>query len=146
MEYELIKSMERMMTKHGFKVGVRGLYINEDGKWFKESQMLWRMFFQYSTDGGDYFNRLTQDSETGTSGFDWPWEDIGGLRRRARAKRLWDAYKTRGYFTPPHIYDPMMLTGEELATLFHFPGEESRVMGIHFLESKRGAAPVNLPE
>jgi hypothetical protein len=146
MEYELIKSMERSLTKHGFKVGIRGVYINMDGMWFKHSQMLWRMFFQYASDGGEYFNRLTQDPESGTSGFDWPWEDFMGIRRNARVKKLWDAYCSRGYFTPPHIYDPIILTAEEVATLYHFPGEESRVMGIHFLESKRGAAPVNLPE
>jgi hypothetical protein len=146
MQYELIKAMERSITKHGFKVGIRGIYINEAGEYWKHSQMTQRMFMQYSADGGDYFNRIALDPESGTSGFDWPWEDIGGIRRNARVNKLWDAYCKRGYFTPPHIYDPMLLTSEELATLYHFPGEESKVMGIHFLESKRGPAPVNLPE
>lgn len=146
MEYELIKSMERSLTKHGFKVGIRGLYINMKGEYWMHSQMTQRMFMQYSSDGGDYYNRIALDPETGTSGFDWPWEDFMGVRRNARVKKLWDAYVKRGYFTPPHIYDAMLLNSEELATLYHFPGEESRVLGIHFLESKRGAAPVNLPE
>jgi hypothetical protein len=146
MQYELIKSMERSLTKHAFFTGIRGLYINEDGMYWKHSQMTQRMFFQYASDGGEYFNRIGLDNESGTSGFDWPWEDFRGIRRQARVNKLWDAYKSRGYFTPPHIYDPMILTTEELATLFHFPGEESRVMGMSFLESKRGGPPVNLPE
>jgi hypothetical protein len=146
LQYELIKAMERSLTKHAFRTGIRGLYINEAGQYWKHSQMTQRMFMQYSSDQGDYFNRLSLDPETGTSGFDWPWEDFRGIRRSKRVARLWDAYKDRGYFTPPHIYDPMILTTEELATLFHLPGEESRVLGIHFLESKRGGPPANLPE
>lgn len=147
LQYELIKGMERCVTKHAFRVGIRGMVITDPGHFnFGHSQTTQRMFGQNNAhEGSEYYNVLKLDPEQHLAGFDWPWEDYKGIRRSARARKLLDSYQKRSYFHPPYIMDPIILTTEELATLFHIPGGESQVLGLTKTESKRGAPPPNLP-
>lgn len=147
MQYELIKGMERCVTKHAFRTGIRGVYITDPGHYSSNhSRIVQRVFLQYnSMEGSEYYNVLKIDPDQHLAGFDWPWEDFRGIYRQYRAKWLLYAYQKRSYFHPPYKMDPMILTTEELATIFHIPGSESQVLGLTKTESKRGAPPVNLP-
>jgi hypothetical protein len=56
-----------------------------------------------------------------------------------------DSYKRRSYFFYPYKFTPLILTNEELATLYHFPGEVASTPGLPRIPSKRAQAPTNLP-
>ncbi|OHB13689.1 MAG: hypothetical protein A2Y49_02110 [Candidatus Zambryskibacteria bacterium RIFCSPLOWO2_12_39_8] len=56
-----------------------------------------------------------------------------------------DAYKRREYFFKPYKRKHFVLNTEELATLFHFPGQVSTTPTFTRIESKKAEAPANLP-
>ncbi len=64
-------------------------------------------------------------------------------------KELLHAYKLRSFFNWPYKnfhQKPFILTTEELATIFHFPGNlVSQTPTLKRVESKKAEAPVNLP-
>lgn len=155
LDYELVRSMERQLTKHSYNVGIRGIYVAPKGKFFTAhaSPVVQHIWNAINSRDSDFYNTITADPEYWLMGFDWPWEDWTlnwppgwkGVRRRGRASQLFQAWAARSYFYPPFIQDPMNLTVEELATIFHFPGSEANVPGLKRIESHQGAAPVNLP-
>jgi hypothetical protein len=55
------------------------------------------------------------------------------------------AYVDRGYFYPPYYGKYYVLTAEELATIYHFPGRVSTTPTFKRIESKKSEPPVNLP-
>ncbi|KKT14807.1 MAG: hypothetical protein UW76_C0041G0002 [Parcubacteria group bacterium GW2011_GWF2_44_8b] len=81
-------------------------------------------------------------------GIVYPWEDFLNIRRRYRQKTLLEAYKRRSFFNVPfkHVFGkPYVLTTEELATLFHFPGTTVTTPTLTRVPSKKAEAPSNLP-
>ncbi|TSC67892.1 MAG: Uncharacterized protein G01um101472_279 [Parcubacteria group bacterium Gr01-1014_72] len=64
------------------------------------------------------------------------------------ARRFLDAYKRRSYFYPPYRFfkqTPLILTVEELATIYHFPGSVATTPTFGRILSKRAEPPPNLP-
>jgi hypothetical protein len=54
----------------------------------------------------------------------------------------------RSYFFPPYRNygcDPFILSTEELATIFHFPGNVSATPSLPKIASKKSEPPINLP-
>ena len=81
-------------------------------------------------------------------GIVYPWEDFLNIRRRYRQKTLLEAYKRRSFFNVPfkHVFgEPYVLTTEELATIFHFPGTTVTTPTLTRVPSKKAEAPSNLP-
>lgn len=81
-------------------------------------------------------------------GIIYPWEDFLDIKRRYRQRTLLEAYKRRSVFNVPfrHVFGkPYVLTTEELATLFHFPGTTVTTPTLSRVSSKKGEAPSNLP-
>ena len=81
-------------------------------------------------------------------GIVYPWEDFLDIRRRYRQKTLLEAYKRRSFFNVPfkHVFgEPYVLTTEELATIFHFPGTTVTTPTLTRVPSKKAEAPSNLP-
>lgn len=82
------------------------------------------------------------------SGVEHPWSDFRDIIRRENQKTLLDAYKRRSFFNVPYKYlngKPYILTTEELATLFHFPGAVATTPTLSRVPSKKAEAPANLP-
>jgi hypothetical protein len=78
----------------------------------------------------------------------YPWQDFRGIRRNRYRKMILDAYKRRSSFNG--LYKgwqakPYVLTTEELATLFHFPGSVAATPTLNRIPSKKAEAPANLP-
>ena len=65
--------------------------------------------------------------------------------RLAKKKEMFEAYVRRSYFYPPVQRRPFVLNAEELATIYHFPGEVAKTPSLAHIESKRGEPPTNLP-
>jgi len=79
---------------------------------------------------------------------DYPWKDFRGQIKRRLQRTHIEAYKRRSFFEVPfrHLYGkPYVLTTEELATIFHFPGATATTPTLTRVPSKRGEAPANLP-
>jgi len=82
-------------------------------------------------------------------GITFPWdnffdENTGKHRQRTHL----DAYKRRSFFNVPYKHlmgKPFILSVEELATLYHFPGREASTPAIVRVPSKKAEAPSNLP-
>src|SRR3989344_1255354 len=56
-------------------------------------------------------------------GSTYPWEDPFQWRENARKREIYEGYRLRSYFTAPNeSHHSFVLSSEELATVFHFPG------------------------
>ncbi len=82
---------------------------------------------------------------------DYPWE-IGVEKRENRFKReLVEAYRRRQAFYDPYFEGDvprakvMVLSSEELATIFHIPSLSTTAPGLERMASATGEAPSNLP-
>ncbi|MBI4136047.1 MAG: hypothetical protein HY481_00640 [Candidatus Vogelbacteria bacterium] len=139
-EEEVVKAVERSVSKIGFDCGMRGIYLAKQGSYDASRVVgLINSVRQYSSlhlNGFSTFNRTT---------IDYPWQDFRGLRIEWLKRRLFDAYRRRSWFHPPHKRRPFVLNGEELATIYHFPGQVATTPTLKKIESKKGEPPVDLP-
>lgn len=81
-------------------------------------------------------------------GITYPWEDFLGIKKARSLKMLVNAYKLRSFFNVPYKHfggQPFVLTTEELATIFHFPGATATTPTLTRVLSKKAEAPSNLP-
>ncbi|MCC2630508.1 MAG: protein of unknown function with transrane region [Candidatus Paceibacter sp.] len=139
-ENEIIQSIERSLGKYPFDVGIRVMYVAVEKDKFSNTTVtglrgLLRAF------GSQNLNSFKDD---GTD-FDYPWQDYRNIRLDRMKRKMLDAYKRRMYFFYPYKYKPLVMTNEELATMYHFPGEVASTPGIPRIQSKRAQAPSNLP-
>ncbi|MEK7180375.1 MAG: hypothetical protein AAB706_02780 [Patescibacteria group bacterium] len=140
----LVASIRRNLGKFPFDTMIRGFYLAEKSA-FDGSNItgLIGSMRQFSSNTRNGF-KLGK-----FSAFEYPWEDFRNLRRRTIERKMLDAYKRRSYFYPPHQYyrgqKPFILTTEELATIFHFPGQVVSTPTFSRIVSKKGKPPANLP-
>lgn len=78
-------------------------------------------------------------------GGDYPWEKYTLPHWPTVLKKFINAYRLRSGFNVPYKRPSITLTTEELATLFHFPSQESAVPGMEKAQAKNAAPPTNLP-
>jgi hypothetical protein len=119
----------------------------------RNSRLVFRQFAQPNC------NELNRISATQ---FDAPWSDPTGLALTKIKKRMLNFYRMRTFFHPPIQYSikyptllsiffpsgkpqPFVLSTEELATLYHFPGLVSETPSFKRIESKIAKPPSNLP-
>ena len=144
-EDEVVKAIQRNISKLGFDCGIRSIY------WFKKDvgvdlakipsriMGLLSLFNQYDS------RTLNSFRPSWVTDFDDPWEDFKGIRLRGKKRTIFNAYKRRSYFYPPHKRKPLVLNIEELATLYHFPGAVAETPTFGRIDSRKGEAPINLP-
>lgn len=140
-EKDMITAIERNISKQGFDVGIRAIYLAQKESF--DSNRIAAMtgaFKQYST---PHLNGFKIQS---TTGFDYPWQDPTGRRAKALKQEMFDAYIRRSYFYEPYNGDkPFVLNAEELATIFHLPGAVSETPQFKRIESTKAEPPVDLP-
>lgn len=155
-EQETIAAIERSMSKYGFECGIRALYIakkeNFDGRQAKSFGGLFRPFSSVSLNG------IALDTQS--VGPDFPWQNYitfedfivfpriflkKGARFAEKRKEMFDAYKHRSWFYLPQKLKPFILTTEEVATIYHFPGGVAQTPTFGRIPSRKSEAPVNLP-
>ena len=81
-------------------------------------------------------------------GINYPWEDFLDIRKKYNQRTLLEAYKRRSVFNVPFRHalgKPYVLSTEELATIFHFPGATVTTPTLSRVPSKKAEAPSNLP-
>jgi len=146
----IIEAIERNVDKQGFDCGMRAIYLAEKDRFnpINITGML-GMVKQYNSPSLNGF------APTNATGFDYPWQDRTGRRAQALKYEMYNAYRERSYFYPPHhstnvankhiMRKPFVLSSEELATVFHFPGRVAETPSFTRIDSKKVEAPTNLP-
>lgn len=153
-EQEVVAAIERSMDKLGFDCGARAIYIAKKEKYsFTQINAMKGIFRAFDSKNLNSFTM--RDC---TFGWDFPWQSYISFKyifpqitfdkdyfiRRER-KEQFDAYKHRSWFYPPRKLTPFVLTAEELATVFHFPGGVAQTPTFGRVPSRKGEAPINLP-
>ena len=139
-ERTVVEAIERSMDKIAFDCGYRAIYLAPKGQ-FKEANMVGLM------------SSVKQFNSANLNGFkpgfktsvDEEWKDFRGIRVERMKRKIFDAYRRRSYFYPPYVGKPMVLNTEELATIYHFPGQVAATPTLAKIESKRGEPPIDLP-
>ena len=144
-EQDIVEAIERRLSKLAFDVGIRAIYVGQKDVFSAPFGVggLIAAFKHFST---EHMNGIKQDGDSWLAQFAGvPWEDYNDVRRNYYSKAVFKAYRRRSFFYPPHEGTPMIMNGEELATLFHLPGAVAGTPTLNRVPSKKGEAPVNLP-
>lgn len=140
-QQDTIAAIERSVSKLGFDCGIRGIYLAEKDEFAPKNIIgIIHSVKQFSS------NTLNKFAPTRwLIPFNYPWQDFRGKRKNRVRRRILDAYKRRSYFHAPYKTQPFVLNTEELATIFHFPGETVQTPTLDRIPSKKSVAPSNLP-
>lgn len=163
---EMIKGSAKKMTKVGFDTGIRVCYVAKKEAFNMSSRRNLRLVFrQYSA---PYSNELWRINSTQADAFGQnvisTFFPLSAKKIMRLADRMLEEYREREFFHPPmrhkiHLPWPLsplifpnffhhhinVLNSEELATLWHFPGQILKVPTLERIESKEAAPPTNLP-
>ncbi len=157
-----VKKVQEKYQKLGFDIGTRVVavgdarYVTADE--FANLRRAMRLLFrQYSNPDLNSFVR------TNSTGFETPWADPTGLVTKRMTNRLFNWYRLRIFFHPPlwNSWQPFSIFGkaflpngrpnidvmnvEEIATIFHLPGQVSQAPSFKRVDSRVAKPPANLP-
>jgi hypothetical protein len=140
-EQEVVNAIERSINKPGFDAGVRMIYL-------AKKENFSPIHITGLTGAMKPYNSVSLNGFKVQNGVDvdYVWQDITKTKAITKRRRILEAYRKRGYFYPPFGHkDPIVLTSEELATIYHFPSGVSETPSFKRIESKKAEAPNNLP-
>jgi hypothetical protein len=139
-EKSSIEGIERSINKNGFDAGYRTMYLGK-GDSFVGANIsgMMTMVKQFNTEGLNAFGIAMATSN------DLLYEDIADIGLERQKKEFFNAYVRRAFFYHPHKRQPYVLTTEELATIFHFPGRVSETPSFERIDSRKAEPPMNLP-
>lgn len=136
---DTLKALENNMTKLGFDVGIRWIYVVPQKEFdYLAVPAIMGIFKQFNSPS---LNGFKSNGKVVTSVDYW----LVKTRVAYRKKRLYKAYRLRSFFHPPYRGKPFVLSTSELATIYHFPGMVAGAPAMERIDAKRGAAPPNLP-
>jgi len=162
----MLEGAGRKMLKVGFDTGVRICYVAKKEAFSMSNRRNIRLIFrQYAA---PFVNELTRINSTQadafSSNFIAGFFPFSAKKIMRLANRMLQEYREREFFHPPmrhrirlpwplsplifpnffHHHINVMNT-EELATLWHFPGQILKVPTLERIESKEASPPPNLP-
>lgn len=137
---QAMSAISRSLNKQGFDCGIRALYLapkdNFDGMNITGLTGIMKQYNSFSLNGF---------APTNPTSFDYPWQDPTKTKAVGLKREMLDAYAQRSWFYPPYVRPHFVLTSEELATIFHFPGRVSETPSLGRIESNKSEPPTNLP-
>jgi hypothetical protein len=156
-----VTAISEGMAKIHFDAGIRVVVLSDkrlisEDKFNELRRDIRLIFRQFAAPS---LNELDRRSATQ---FDAPWSDPTGLALTSIKRRTLNFYRMRTFFHPPIQYafkypaifsmffpsgkpNIFVMSTEELATLFHFPGMVSETPSFKRIESKIAKPPSNLP-
>jgi hypothetical protein len=152
-QVEKISAIERSIGKFAFDTCMRGFYLAEKEN-FNPIYIsgLIGSIRQYSS---NYLNGFKIKATTDVSA---TFKDLITIfpfmnsfkdyKIQNLKKEMFDAYRLRSFFYPPYQnyrQNPFILNTEELATIYHFPGNVSATPSLSKISSKKSEPPANLP-
>lgn len=140
---ETIAAIERNVSKLAFDVGGRAVYIAKRER-FNPTNItgMISLFKPFNSEG---WNGI-KGAHFGMEFSDYPWE-FGNERRKDEFRRaIVEAYRRRQYYHEPFAMpDQMVMSTEELATIYHVPSQAVATPGLGRIQSATSEAPPNLP-
>jgi len=165
---DMIKGAAKKLYKIGFDAGVRVAYVAKKeifplGTRTNNSRNIRLIFRQFAS---PYSNEFTRHNSTQADAYGG-WFLLGSGSVMKLANRHLHAFREREFFHLPmrhHLFnkhvvfwpfsmlfnaffhpETFVLSVEELATLWHFPGQILKVPSLERIESKEASPPPNLP-
>ncbi len=144
-EKKIVEAIERAVSKPAFDVGIRAIYIAKR-EIFDTPFGIGGIIGSFKQFGSENLNGFKPNGNKWHNKFSGnPWEDYKDMRRNRESRLALLAYKYRSYFYPPFESKPLVLNTEELATIYHFPGQVAGTPTLSRIPSKKAQAPANLP-
>lgn len=141
-EEDRILAIERSVTKPGFDVVIRAMYVAPKDIFSPAvGAGIIAGFRHYNSAELNGFKPARNPD--GTVSF--PWQDRKKKKRNKLKTELLDSYKNRGAFYNEFKTPYFVLNTEELATIFHLPGGVATTPAFDRIGSKKAEAPSNLP-
>lgn len=166
---EVFKKMRTKTNKLGFDTGIRAVYVAKKEAWDLNSRRNIRLIFRQYTSPD--MNGLVRTNSTQADAYNTnPFSSLISMSNETvmmLADRMLNEFRERSFFHPPlrhHLFSQhslrwpftfffkayfhhniFVLNVEELATLWHFPGQILKVPTLERIESKEAAPPTNLP-
>ncbi len=144
-EREKVEAIEKNVSKLAFDCGIRAIYVARKDS-FKPAMIpgLTGSLRQYNAPNLNGF------APANGTAYDYPWQDFTGVRTMKKKEKMMFLYRNRSFFYPEFFpdgyeYEAFVMTTEELATIYHFPGDVSRTPNLSRISAKRAEAPSNLP-
>ncbi len=145
-EQEKIKAIERSLRKYAFEVGFRALYLAK-GKAFYGPNIsgLFGSVRQYGSPNLNGFRPYVMTS------YGYKYQDPTGARLKRLKSIFFKNYVNRSYFYRPLLdyfekeKKTFVLTAEEIATIFRFPGRVSETTTLERIDATKAEPPTNLP-
>ncbi len=165
---KVIKSLSAKTNKTLFDTGIRLMYVAKKENWDLNTRRNIRLIFrQYNSPDT---NSLVRTNSTQGDAYNSQYLGLSSEQVMVLADRMLHEYRERGFFHLPmrHYFNDHRITGitalivkqfflpyfhpptsvlnvEELATIWHFPGQILKVPTLERIESKEAAPPTNLP-
>lgn len=144
---EKMAAIDRNISKQGFDVGMRCVYLAEKG----------HFHLVVVTQMNGLFNPFNSQGWNGIGASDWmrhfnnyPWEIGADKLKHLYGRRLVESYRRRQFFYEPFGFGIppdkiMVMSTEELATVYHIPSRAVETPGLERIRSATGEPPANLP-
>lgn len=144
-EKDAVEAIERNISKIPFDCSIRAVYVAKTEAFRSTTPAaLSGTFRQY---GAPNLNGFKADKAPGVK---YPWQDRSGKIVLGQKKKLYNKYRQRAFFYDEFIpvggsSSCFVMTTEELATVYHFPGDVSRTPTLSRVVAKKVEPPSNLP-
>jgi hypothetical protein len=152
-QIENINAIERSFSKMAFYTMIRGMYLTENDKF--DSAYISGFIGSMRQYNSNTSNGLKMKFWTDTTDAFKDWCTIFPFLKKSRdaqqekyRKQMFAAYRLRSFFYPPYKNyhgTPFILNTEELATIYHFPGNVAATPALPKIPSKKSEPPINLP-
>lgn len=141
-EREVVAAIEEKISKHPFTVSLRFIYLARTEKYISVAKVLPMSYFQQFNTANLNILRPLDTTKVYTVKSFFLDKRRGYLKRR----RLFRVYSTRDNYYWPRPGGTFVMTSDELATMFHFPGRGAFPSGVlPRVEVRKGEAPLGLP-
>ncbi|MCI0597899.1 hypothetical protein L0Y34_02405 [Candidatus Parcubacteria bacterium] len=140
---DTMAAIERNISKPGFDVGIRAVYSAPTELF--QSNMKGYLSNVFKPLGSETLNNIRSAGLWSDFYADFPWVNVGGKREAEDMHAVLNLYRRRAYFYPPYRGSWMIMSVEELATLFHIPSATIKTSSIPRIPSTTSAAPANVP-
>ncbi|MDD5606508.1 MAG: hypothetical protein PHN37_01435 [Candidatus Pacebacteria bacterium] len=147
-ERQILSAVENKISKIGLRTNIRFLYLGKRKSFFKARlRLVFGFFGSFTSVDLNALKPMGQPTITKIKGSFIPFVNYLKPRRLyIRQRKLFRNYTKRVTPFYPHPGGTYILSIEELATLFHFPGKDvTPAPFIERVESKKKRPPLNLP-
>lgn len=140
---DTMAAIERNIGKPAFDVGMRTIYCAHKEAYHKGmGASLANLLKPFSSEQFNGFKPAPRWSEHYN---DYPWEDPGGHHLAHAMHEVLEMYRRRAFFHPPYRGAWMIMSTEELASIYHIPSSSVATPSLPRMQSSTAGAPSNLP-